>query len=47
MVRAEIQNCPKCVTISFSAEVFREVHTMKCPNEECGHKWNFIPYDGE
>ena len=47
MVKAEILNCPECVTITHSQSVIGGVHKMKCPNSKCGHEWNFQPYNGE
>lgn len=45
MVKAEILNCPKCVTITYSQSVSGGMHKMVCP--KCGHTWNYQPYMGE
>lgn len=45
MVKAQILNCPKCVTISYSKSERGGVHKMECP--KCGHTWYYQPYMGE
>lgn len=47
MRKAEVSNCLKCATITFSVSEIRGIHKMKCPNQECGHEWNLQPYYGE
>lgn len=44
-IKAEIENCRKCATITHTKSYNGGVHTMECP--KCGHTWKFIPYGGE
>lgn len=44
-VKAEIENCPWCATISYTKSYSNGVHHMECPKCKC--TWSLIPYGGE